>query len=466
MTEPIASPSAASPHRTIWRWHFYAGLFCIPFIIWLSVTGAIYLFKPQFEAWQDKPYDHLEVTGPAATAQAQVAAALAAVPGGTLKGYELPTSPQAAVRVWVTHGADQLRVYVHPQTLQILQVQDNDARFMEIMHELHGNFKLGNRGSYVVELAASWAIVMIISGIYLWWPRNASGIGGVLYPRLNRGGRQFWRDLHAVIGLWVSGFALFLLVSGLPWAHFWGQNLKAVRQLGNATPVQQDWPTGKAPPADGNTAEAAAGAADEHAEHHMHDMQHMDGHSMADMVTDQYAPLDRLVPTVAQLNLVPPVQIRPPSPKSAQWTAQSLSQDRTTRVALVLDGDTGAILRRKDFADKKLFDKIVNVGVSIHEGQFFGWFNQLLGVLTAFGLITIGISGYAMWWKRRPAGVLGAPKPLKASRVTWPLIGLTVIAGILLPMLGISIIAVLLIEHWVLRRIPQTREFLGLQAAA
>ena len=38
----------------IWRWHFYAGLFCIPFILILSITGPIYLFKPQIEAWIDK----------------------------------------------------------------------------------------------------------------------------------------------------------------------------------------------------------------------------------------------------------------------------------------------------------------------------------------------------------------------------------------------------------------------------
>jgi uncharacterized iron-regulated membrane protein len=36
-------------YRTVWRWHFYAGLFCIPFVIWLATTGSIYLFKPQIE---------------------------------------------------------------------------------------------------------------------------------------------------------------------------------------------------------------------------------------------------------------------------------------------------------------------------------------------------------------------------------------------------------------------------------
>jgi hypothetical protein len=32
-------------YRAVWRWHFYAGIFCIPLVIWLACTGSIYLFK-------------------------------------------------------------------------------------------------------------------------------------------------------------------------------------------------------------------------------------------------------------------------------------------------------------------------------------------------------------------------------------------------------------------------------------
>lgn len=42
-------------YRAIWRWHFYAGLFIIPMILILSVTGAMYLFKPQVERWKNTP---------------------------------------------------------------------------------------------------------------------------------------------------------------------------------------------------------------------------------------------------------------------------------------------------------------------------------------------------------------------------------------------------------------------------
>src|SRR5580698_1737762 len=59
---PTAAISKGLDHRTVWRWHFYAGLFCIPFVLWLSVTGTIFLFHPQIQHWLDRPYDTLLLT--------------------------------------------------------------------------------------------------------------------------------------------------------------------------------------------------------------------------------------------------------------------------------------------------------------------------------------------------------------------------------------------------------------------
>jgi uncharacterized iron-regulated membrane protein len=225
----VASSTLISPasnvgwlnYRTVWRWHFYAGLFCIPFVIWLSITGSIFLFKPQIERWLDRPYDNLSVTGPRATAEAQVKAALVAVPGSNLHYYELPTSHQSATRIIVGRQAEEFRVYVHPQTLQILNVINEDRRPMKIVSRLHGELLIGDGGSLIVELAASWAVVMVITGLYLWWPRQTEKLAGVLFIRLRKGKRIFWRDLHAVTGVWISAFALFLLLTGLPWAKSW-----------------------------------------------------------------------------------------------------------------------------------------------------------------------------------------------------------------------------------------------------
>ena len=100
---------------------------------------------------------------------------------------------------------------------------------MRILFHLHGELLAGAVGSYLVETAACWAIVMILTGLYLWWPRGRKSLAGVLYPRLKGSGRVFWRDVHATAGIWVSDFALGLILTGLPWAKGWGTYLTEVR---------------------------------------------------------------------------------------------------------------------------------------------------------------------------------------------------------------------------------------------
>ncbi|MFT4046838.1 MAG: PepSY domain-containing protein [Solimonas sp.] len=482
MKTPDPTAAARRPlYRTVWRWHFYAGLFCIPFVLWLAATGAIYLFKPQIDAFGERAYDDLPVDGPAATPQQQVRAALAAVPGSVLNAYELPRTPRAAARVLVGHGDTVARVYVHPQTLAVLGRVDEDRRFTRLIFRLHGELLLGDRGSMLVELAAAWAIVMILSGLYLWWPRDRSGLAGIVYPRLRRGGRVFWRDLHAVVGVWIAAFTLFLLISGLPWAHFWGGNLKALRHYA-AAPARQDWTTGRSDELKtirAQNAPAPDTAPDEHAGHHMEGGMHGMPMSDADMaylmgepvpdVAARYAALDRLVPAVAALGLPAPVLIAPPSQAAAGWSARSDTQNRPQRVSVTLDGASGAVVVRRTFGDLPLLDRVIGFGTAAHEGQLFGWLNQLLGLFTALGLIALSISGFVLWRKRCPSGrrpgTLGAPLAVE-SRPPAALIAPLVLLAILLPLLGLSLIAVLLVERFVLRRLPGVRDFLGLPVPA
>ncbi len=440
-------------YATIWRWHFYAGLFCIPFVLWLSLTGSIYLFRPQVEAWLDQPYAHVAGPGPRASAAAQVAAAVRAVPGSVLHRYQLPDTPDQAAQIVVGKGGTETRVYVHPQSLAVLKAVDEDSRPMRVVFRLHGELLAGDVGSYLVELAASWTIVMLLTGLVLWWPRGG-GLGGVVYPRLGGRGRRFWRDLHGVTGFWVSAMALFLLVSGLPWAKSWGSYLKTVRTVVEGAPVKQDWSTGHAGErrARATTDAGTRAMMGEHAEHGGMTMTHP---------AMSYAPLDRIVTTVRPLDLSAPVLIAPPTGMTAPWTAKSDAADRPRRTDLTLDGTTGRILTRKDFAQRRLVDRLVGWGVAIHEGQAFGWANQLLNLITALGLMLLGISSVVLWWRRKPSGTLGAP-PRQPGRMAYGLVAIVIVMALLLPLFGLSLVVVLLAEALLLRRLPGARRWLGL----
>jgi uncharacterized iron-regulated membrane protein len=455
-------------HRTVWRWHFYAGLFCIPFVLWLATTGTVFLFKPQIERFLDRPYDHLSITQ-RATVNAQVQAALAAVPGGTLDSYQLPRSSTSAAQVLVDKGAQQFRVYIHPQTLAVLKLDNEDHRLENVVKRMHGELLIGNLGSWIVELAASWAVVMILTGLFLWWPREARGLGGVLYPRLRQGGRTFWKDIHSVTGIYVSCFALFLLFTGLPWAKAWGGYLKAARRMGVGLTVKQDWTTSSAedaakrlartPPASSGM-EGMRGMSGERA------AQRWGKHHTSLTGPDAFVAIDRMVTTVAPLGLAWPVLISPPTAAGGNWTAKSDAQNRRLDVDLVLDAKTGAILKRTGFASKALLDRVVGTGIAAHEGALFGLANQLLSLFTTVGLVLLSVSGLTMWRKRKPEGVLGAPVAVRPVRFSYGLIGLMVALGIYFPFLGVSMVLVGLTERFVLRRLPVAQRWLSLRPMA
>jgi uncharacterized iron-regulated membrane protein len=455
-------------YRTIWRWHFYAGLFCIPFVLWLAATGTIYLFKPQVEAFLDRPYDNLRITQ-LASVNAQVQAALYAVPGSALDQYQLPRNANASSQILVDRGTQQFRVYVHPQTLRVLKIDNEDRRLETIVLHLHGELLMGERGSWIIELAGSWAVIMIVTGIFLWWPRNAKGLGGVLYPRLWAGGRTFWKDIHSVTGIWISFLALFLLFTGLPWAKSWGAYLKAVRHLSGEHNVKQDWLISSSNQKLARAAHTADVAATPSGAMQGMDMSNMQGehaghtghrsHASGPM---DYSPIDKIAATIAPLNLAYPVLIAPPTQPGGNWTAKSDTQDRPLRVNLTLDPKTGAILQRKDFSSKPWIDRVIGRGIAAHEGQLFGPLNQLLSLITATGLVTLSISGLVMWWRRRPEGVLGAPAPLRRIRFSWGLIAFLVVFGIYMPLLGGSMLIVLATEKILLRRLEPVSCWLGL----
>lgn len=426
-------------YRLIWRWHFYAGLLCMPLVITLSISGAIYLFKPQIDAWVDQPYQQLETGGQRTTANQQIEAALAAIPGSRFSSYQLPEYEQQAVIVHVLNDGEKILTYINPYTLEVLKTVGYEDQFVHMVRTFHGELLAGNAGSVVVELAACWAIVLVISGLYLWWPRGAFRLAGILYPRLKLGKRVFWRDLHAVTGVWISSMALFLLITGLPWALVWGGAFKELRQW-NTAPVVQDWSPGRA---------------EERAQHHGEAQQQHNGVVLS----------DTLLASAMALGFAPPVLLSVSHDNPAQWTAKSQSQNRPLRADAWLDGASGEVIKIKTFSERPLVDRIIGIGVAAHEGQLFGWFNQLLGVITAVGLVVISISGFILWRRRKPARELGAPPMLPNARMGKAVAGITLVLATVLPLLAISLIIILLLEWLVLRRFEVSRRWLGLEAS-
>ncbi len=466
----VNDPAADAAQRTalyrlLWRWHFYAGLFVVPMMILLALTGSVYLFKPQLDRWQESGWHGLDQSGEVSP-DVQLQAVLTAFPGARFQSYRLPERPGDAALVHVAlagTGPATRDVFVSPQG-KVLGSRDPEALISAVVQKIHGQLLLGHPGSWVVEIAASWAIVLILSGLYLGWPRGR-GLAGVLWPRVHLPGRLFWRDLHAVGGFWVSMLALVLLVTGLPWAHAWGSAFKAVRQEFGWVKDVQDWTIGGTPVGDPHTEhDHAAMAGPDHAAPDHAAMPGMrNRHTMAPVR------LSALVATAKAQHLAFPVIVTPPGGParfgrkgSPDWTVRSDSANRPLRVTIRYDALTGREKAREGLADKHVIDRVLAYGIAWHEGQLLGWVNQLIGLLTAAVLVLLPVSGVVMWQQRRPADRLGAPPRSPAKARIGRLAAMLGVLMLLLPLLTLSLTGVWLIERLILSRIACTARWLGL----
>ncbi len=416
MNPPVTRNAAESPpYLRIWRWHFFAGLCLSPTLAILAVTGLIYLFKPQVEPALYRKWLNVTATPSQISAQAQLESALKAFPGAQVQ-YVIPSpSPDRTMQVFFkTKSLEPVTIYVNPNDGAITGQQRSDRTLMALAHDLHGSILLGKPGEILMELTAGWTYILVATGLFLWWPPAGSRGAGVLWPRLWLKGRALIRDIHAVPVFYLSGLIFLFLSTGIPWTGITGKWIsKTATAHGVGSPPGFMGSPFQSEPANGRTA----------------------------------LPLDALV--AISRERIPEANadiLLPKNPGGAaviRWKAPR-PQDRAYVHVDVYSGNVIADYRWKDFG---FVGKITLMSVALHEGTWFGAWNQALNSAVAVGVLGLIVTGLWMWWMRRPSGaLLAAPQPLGGTPLPasfWILIALF---SAIVPVAGVSLLAILALD--------------------
>jgi len=463
--KPGSRLSAGALYLTVWRWHFYAGIIVAPFVIFLAITGSIYLWKPQYENWRYRELFNVPAGSASVSADAQLKAAQAAMPPGwrpqTFQPAFAPgtTSQIAFAPTRKMVASEFIRtVFVDPSTGRVVGQLDDRTRFMRIMHDLHGMLLIGTTGGYIVEFAAGWALVLVLTGLYLWWPRPKFMVWGFLLPRLRAKGRTFWRDVHAVPAVWLALGTVFLLSTGMLWTNAGGAWYRTISAaLGQGTPRESDTGahrselTGWSPPLKAGLAEKIDTMASSMPGHEGH---HMGGMAMDAGPGENALSLAQVIGIANEKQVPQPYAVALPIGPLGVYSVLSDRNQAFNRTYLHLDQYSGRVLADVRFKDFGYLAQFMLWAIIAHEGQLFGLANQILGTIAAGGVLLLGISGLMMWWQRRPEDRFAAPvgeAPL--PRVVF--IG-TLILGCLLPLLGAS-----LALGWLVDRLISSRSAAG-----
>ena len=421
-----------------WRIHFWAALIASPFALIAVLTGIFYIFTPQIEA---ALYDHLDQVTPIGAMRplddAVAAASVAAPAGWALHSVVPPYKAGDTVKVNVApmvakiseHGghhvdpakaapaarpsfglpAQAMVVYVNPYTAEVVGDLASQARFSNWAKQLHSRLLQNDNWRWMIELAASWLMVMLLTGISLWWPR--SGQKGL--PQSGAKGRPAWQQWHSFIGVALAVMSLTVLTTGLTWSKYAGDQIRTLRDsIGQAPPPVP---------------------------------QHLKSTALAGT-----APLTWQAAWEFTRRQAPDVMLQLTPPRGQQGTWRAAAADRgqpEKRFDLVLDAYSGQSLYYAGWDKQTLFAKATAIGIPFHRGEF-GWWNQALLLLFGIGVLFSLVSGWVMFFKRRQPGSLGFPRLLPGawkspSLVSWLTAAVLCIA---MPLLALSATMVLALE--------------------
>lgn len=473
-------------YRAVWRWHFYAGLFSIPVLVMLCLTGSVYVLKPQIEGLL---YGHLMHVPPGThvvSYQDQLKTVRTAYPTATVSSVTPPTSRGGTTEFEIVREGQSSKladfaldysVFVNPYTGQIVGHRDNSKDPVNVAVTLHGTLatqrflgssKWGNR---LIETVASWSILLVITGMFLWWPRGRRRrtLRGILIPRLKGppGSRVRWRDIHAITGILFSFIVLFFLVTGLLWSQVSGNN---VHKLVNSTfgtafaqspssvdvkKVDPSWPWATARlPVPRSQIEDTAHAIP----------------SLAGTISwdpRQGAPLDVVVARAQSLGFPPGYNITMPFDATGSYMIGNYpdidshpEQPSSSERFAFVDQYTGKVLANVQHSQVGFLGRTMDTAIALHEGRQFGLLNQVMSLTAVVAILLLLSSSIVMWRRRRPIG-LGAPRGTTDRRANLALIGVAVLLSVAYPLLGASLVLVLVFESFVVHRIPRLALALG-----
>lgn len=437
---PQTAAERAAPlsnlYRAVWRWHFYAGLLVLPFMISLAVTGAIYLYHTEIDRWVHADFMRVTPQAQALPPSQLVAAALTARPGTALK-YTDPASDDASTEITIQpKDGPRMAAFIDPYTAKVLEVRADRSTIGWTVRKLHSLSLFGATPRMIIEIVAGWSILLVLTGIYLWWPRRQKG---ALSVRGTPKRRVFWRDLHAVTGIFAGFFIIFLALTGMPWSSVWGGKVNEWangRNFGYPAGLRIDVPM-----------------SDEHLNHVAKTSWSLE-QAQIPKTMPMGAPinLDTAVETFTRLGLHRGFSVALPQGPEGVYSGSVYPDDLSQQRVIHLDQYSNTPLIDISYADYGPLGRGLEWGINTHMGQTFGTLNKIILLAVCAGIVMLAVSAGVMWWKRRPSGSLGVPPLPSDRRVFVGLFVLLGIGGLLFPLTGLSLLVMIgldLIWQWI-----------------
>lgn len=354
--------------RTLWlKVHLYLGLFAGAVFALLGLTGSALVFAEQIDRFLNPQID--------------VQIAPEVTPEGVMEAverqyghrpYYIEVAGGGAYKAFIDEGAagsEQLRaIFVDPRNDSILASAQWGGYFSSFMRELHEALFLQEPGHYLVGAVGILALVSILTGLYLWWPR-AGRWRAALVMRRSRHPLAMNFEIHRISGFYLAVVLFAISLSGV--------YIVFPQAFTSATSVVSDathWPeTVQSRPAAPGARTLPLAEVRRVLETHRPGAT-VTGYQMPETATEAYAVYYR-------------------------HSAEPYS--RFGLSTMWIDQYSGEVLLANDYASARPADRFISAQYLLHNGEIFGLVGQWLVFFTGLSIPVMYGTGLYLWWRRR-----------------------------------------------------------------
>jgi uncharacterized iron-regulated membrane protein len=376
--------------RKIIGWlHLWLGLTSGLVVFVIAVTGCLYAFQDEiqnatqpyrFTAAQDKP-----VLPPSQLK----AIAEQALPGKKIHAVLYPVAGRSVQVIFYNFDPEYYYfVYLDPYTGDVLNVRDENAGFFRFV--LDGHYYLWlppTIGQPVVAVSTLVFVVMLVTGIVLWWPKNRKAAKQRFAIQWSARWRRKNYDLHNVLGFYASWIAIILALTGLVWGFQWFAKGAHALAGGSKSILYAE-------PMVDTTATAQAGLPA--IDRIWIKLRTENPHAQ---IMEVHVPETKTSPIVVNVN----------PDNETYWKTDYRYFDPSTLRELEVDHIYGKL------SDANAADKLLRMNYDIHTGAIIGLPGKILACCASLLCASLPITGFCIWWGRRKKNRLPAERAPRQS---------------------------------------------------
>ncbi|MEH6445339.1 MAG: PepSY domain-containing protein [Oceanospirillaceae bacterium] len=430
-------------YQLAWRWHFYAGLFVIPFLLVLSMSGMVMLYDEQIQTLRYSSEVLPSTTSTANITKAPIAPSILlttvqkSYPTAVIKKYIPAKGQNLASFVVIKQAQETLHIAINPYTGELLAQINRDNSFYAWANDIHGSLLIGEVGDHLMEIAAGLMVLLLLSGLYMWLPSNNKSQRAVFWPKRHKGKRVFYRELHSALGFYSSLIMLFFIISGLSWTGVWGSKIV---QAWSSFPMLKSAsvPLSTLPHSSLNQGVM------EEIPWNLEQTLLPQSTLLSTQVAHKKIGIDQIAALASSLTMQQ-YQVRMPLSERAVYTLSASTMggditdprlDRTVHI----DQYSGKILADIGWDKYSPMAKFMAAGIGLHQGGL-GIVNLLVNTLVCLVMLVISVTAILMWWARKPEKYLSLNAPVVLNNSPLWKFGLVavVVIAVLFPLTGVAI---------------------------